>query len=62
MLRAEPDPAPEDLEALDAAWAEQEVTFGPGAARDDCPVERMTERLQLATRTDAARTERRIQP
>ena len=29
-LRAEPDPEPEDLEALDAAWEEEEVTFGPG--------------------------------
>jgi nitrate reductase delta subunit len=31
-LRAEPDPEPDDLEALDAAWEEEEVTFGPGAA------------------------------
>ncbi len=29
-LRAEPDPEPDDLEALDAAWEEEEVTFGPG--------------------------------
>lgn len=31
-LRAEPDPEPDDLAALDAAWEEEEVLFGPGAA------------------------------
>jgi nitrate reductase delta subunit len=46
-LRAEPDPEPDDLEALDAAWVEQEVTFGPGAAKDACPVDRMAERLRV---------------
>ncbi len=48
VLRAEPDPEPDDLEALDAAWVEQEVTFGPGAAKDACPVDRMAERLRVA--------------
>jgi len=48
-LRAEPDPEPDDLAALDAAWIEQEVTFGPAAARDNCPVDRMAERLRMAT-------------
>ena len=48
-LRAEPDPEPDDLQALDAAWADQEVTFGPGAAdRGDCPVDRMADRLRAA--------------
>lgn len=48
-LRAEPDPEPDDLAALDAAWADQEVTFGPGAAdRGDCPVDRMADRLRAA--------------
>lgn len=47
-LRAEPDPAPDDLEALDAAWVDQEVIFGPGAAGNDCPVDRMAERLRVA--------------
>ena len=41
-----------DLAALDAAWIEQEVTFGPGAARDNCPVDRMAERLRVATETN----------
>lgn len=48
-LRAEPDPEPDDLAALDAAWIEQEVTFGPAAALDNCPVDRMAERLRMAT-------------
>jgi len=48
-LRAEPDPEPDDLAALDAAWIEQEVTFGPSAAHDNCPVDRMAERLRVAT-------------
>jgi nitrate reductase delta subunit len=52
VLRAEPDPEPDDLAALDAAWIEQEVTFGPGAARDNCPVDRMAERLRVATETN----------
>jgi nitrate reductase delta subunit len=47
-LRAEPDPEPDDLEALDAAWVDQEVTFGPGAAAANCPVDRMTTRLRAA--------------
>lgn len=29
-LRAEADPAPDDLVALDAAWEEEAVSFGPG--------------------------------
>ncbi|MBM3619150.1 MAG: nitrate reductase molybdenum cofactor assembly chaperone [Alphaproteobacteria bacterium] len=47
-LRAEPDPEPDDLEALDAAWVDQEVTFGPGTAAASCPVDRMTSRLRAA--------------
>lgn len=31
-LLGEPDENPEDLTALDAAWEEEEVTFGPAAA------------------------------
>ena len=29
-LRQEPDPAPDDFAALDAAWEEEAVSFGPG--------------------------------
>jgi nitrate reductase delta subunit len=31
-LMGEPDEDPNDLAALDAAWEEEEVTFGPAAA------------------------------
>lgn len=48
-LRAEPDPEPDDLEALDAAWAEEEVTFGPGAA-GDCGVDSLAAKLRQARR------------
>ena len=49
-LRAEPDPEPDDLEALDAAWIDHEVKFGPGATNDaaGCPVDRMSSRLRAA--------------
>jgi nitrate reductase molybdenum cofactor assembly chaperone NarJ/NarW len=48
-LRAEPDPEPDDLEALDAAWEEEEVTFGPGAAAD-CGVDGLAAKLRQARR------------
>ena len=49
-LMAEPDPEPDDLEALDAAWAEEEVLFGPGAAAQDCGKEELAARLRQARR------------
>jgi nitrate reductase delta subunit len=49
-LRAEPDPEPDDLEALDAAWVEQEVTFGPGASGGGCAVDGLADRLRAAMR------------
>ena len=51
-LRAEPDPEPDDLEALDAAWVEEEVTFGPGStdAQGACAVEGLSNRLRAAMR------------
>ena len=48
-LRAEPDPEPDDLEALDAAWEDEEVTFGPGAA-SDCGVDSLGAKLRQARR------------
>jgi len=48
-LRAEPDPEPDDLEALDAAWEEEEVRFGPGAA-SACGKEGLGAKLRQATR------------
>ncbi len=48
-LRAEPEHEPDDLEALDAAWAEEEVKFGPGAA-SDCGTEGLAAKLRQARR------------
>jgi nitrate reductase delta subunit len=48
-LRAEPDPDPDDLSALDAAWEEEEVTFGPGAA-SGCGKDSLASRLRQASR------------
>ena len=49
-LRAEPDPEPDDLEALDAAWEEEEVTFGPGAAAAACGTDTLAAKLRQAGR------------
>ena len=49
-LLAEPDPEPDDLEALDAAWAEEEVLFGPGSASDACGKESLGAKLRQANR------------
>ena len=49
-LRAEPDPEPDDLEALDAAWEEEEVLFGPGAATDACGRDGLAAKLRHARR------------
>ncbi len=49
-LREEPDPEPDDLEALDAAWMDEEVTFGPGAAQNACGVDTLASKLRQARR------------
>lgn len=36
LLMAEADEDPDDLEALDRNWADEPVTFGPGAAGEGC--------------------------
>jgi nitrate reductase delta subunit len=41
---------PDDLAALDAAWEEAAVHFGPGEQSDGCGAERMMTRLRAATR------------
>ncbi len=48
-IAAEPDDDPEDLEALDAAWADEEVTFGPEAAAA-CGHDALASRLRQARR------------
>lgn len=49
-LLAEPDPEPDDLEALDAAWAEEEVLFGPGSANDACGKDSLGAKLRQVNR------------
>ncbi|MES2711716.1 MAG: nitrate reductase molybdenum cofactor assembly chaperone [Pseudomonadota bacterium] len=49
-LRAEPDPEPDDLEALDAAWEEEEVTFGPASASSACGTDTLAAKLRQAGR------------
>lgn len=50
-LRAEPDPEPDDLEALDAAWEDEEVTFGPGSsAASACGIDELAAKLRQAGR------------
>ena len=49
----EPAP-PDDFAALDAAWEEEAVRFGPGAAKYDCAVDRLRTRVR-AERRDAWR-------
>ena len=45
-LLDEPDDDPDDLEALDAVWEAENVTFGPGSPDEGCPkVEGMLDRL-----------------
>ncbi len=49
-LQPEDDIDPADLKALDAAWAEEEVRFGPGAATKDCGVDSLAARFRQAFR------------
>lgn len=49
-LRAEPDPEPDDLDALDAAWEDVEVTFGPGSAVDACGRDGLAAKLRQSRR------------
>ena len=48
-----PEEDPDDLVALDAAWEEAAVRFGPGESMDGCSTDRLRTRLRAATR-DAA--------
>jgi nitrate reductase delta subunit len=41
---------PDDLEALDAVWMDEEVTFGPGAADAACGKDALGARLRAASR------------
>ncbi|MBN8994965.1 MAG: nitrate reductase molybdenum cofactor assembly chaperone [Rhizobiales bacterium] len=50
------EPAENDLAALDAAWEETAVTFGPGDSFDGCSVDRLKIRMR-AGRRDVRRAE-----
>ena len=45
----------DDLAAIDAAWEETAVTFGPGNATDGCSVDRLRIQMRAANR-DARNT------
>jgi nitrate reductase delta subunit len=45
-----PDPEPTDLVALDAAWEEEEVRFGPGSQDGPCGKESLIAKLRHARR------------
>lgn len=57
-LRKTPDDDPNDLEALDAVWEDEPVTFGPG--EENCPtISKMLDRINAGELPDAvARTAR----
>jgi nitrate reductase delta subunit len=44
------DDDPEDLAALDAAWAEEEVTFGPGAVAQQCGKDSLITKVRAVRR------------
>jgi len=48
-LRNEPDPEPDDLEALDQAYEDAPVNFGP-SADDDCGIDSLAAKLRQARR------------
>jgi nitrate reductase delta subunit len=51
VLMGEPDEDPGDLAALDAAWEEEEVTFGPAAAAaQQCGKDGLAAKLRAARR------------
>ncbi|MGE0224456.1 MAG: nitrate reductase molybdenum cofactor assembly chaperone [Acetobacteraceae bacterium] len=49
-----PEEDPDDLAALDVAWEEAAVRFGPGEALDGCGTDRLRTRLRAASRDAAA--------
>lgn len=49
-LSAIPDEDPNDLAALDAAWEEAAVHFGPGESTDGCSTDRLRTRLRADAR------------
>ena len=46
-----PEEDPNDLEAMDAAWEEAAVRFGPGEAVDGCGTDRVRTQIRAASET-----------
>ncbi len=55
-LSGEDSSEPDDLEALDKAWAEEPVTFGPSSSDAGCTSDRVTARIRAALRPSSAGT------
>jgi len=51
-----PDEDTDNLEAMDAAWEEAAVRFGPGEVMDGCGTDRLRTRLRAASRDAASAT------
>jgi nitrate reductase delta subunit len=49
-LLGQRDDNPDDLAALDAAWEDEEVTFGPGAAQAQCGKDSLASRIRAVQR------------
>jgi nitrate reductase delta subunit len=49
-LLGERDENPDDLAALDAAWEDAEVTFGPGSATQECGKDGLISKLRAVQR------------
>jgi nitrate reductase delta subunit len=45
-----PEENPDDLEAMDAAWEEATVRFGPGEAVDACGPDRLRQQIRAGQR------------
>lgn len=45
-----PEEDPDDLEAMDAAWEEAVVSFGPGEAVDGCSTDRLRNQIRASQR------------
>ncbi len=50
-LRKAPEDNPNDLAAIDRAWEETEVRFGPGDAKDGCPRSALREQIRAGARS-----------
>lgn len=49
-ILSEPTDDPNDLEALDAVWEEEAVTFGGGMGEQDCGPDRLSRQMRAAKR------------